>query len=63
MESDDTDSYSKLEQSMELAALTTFPKTIRPQPGWFASNQTRLEQLIKKRNTAVSLNPKTHEAF
>ncbi|XP_066912448.1 uncharacterized protein [Clytia hemisphaerica] len=37
LESDDTDSYSKLERSMELAALTTLPKTIRPQPGWFAS--------------------------
>ena len=55
LESDDTDSYSKLERSMELAAFTTLPKTIRPQPGWFASNQTRLEQLIKERNTAVSL--------
>ena len=40
---------------MGLAALTTLPKTIRPLPGWFASNQARLEQLIKERNTAVSL--------
>ena len=54
-ESEETDSYSKLERAMELAALTTLPKTTRPQPGWFSSNQVRLNSLIEERNAAVAL--------
>ena len=54
-ESDEIDSYSKLEKAMELAALTTLPKTFRPQPGWFSSNQARLNRLIEERNIAVAL--------
>ena len=40
---------------MKLAALTTLPKTFRPQPGWFSSNQARLYRLIEERNIAVAL--------
>ena len=40
---------------MKLAALTTLPKTFRPQPGWFSSNQARLNRLIEERNIAVAL--------
>jgi len=54
-ESEETKSYSKLEQAMELAAFTTLPKSSRSQPGWFSSNQTHLNRPIEERNSAVAL--------
>ena len=54
--SEKDDSYSKLEQAMDRAAFSTLEKSTRPQPGWFVSNQNRLNRLIDERNIAVSLN-------